>query len=213
MPKTKSVNGMSCKISPVNFFHILPSGMLFSKSRKNCSAMKKSLIPLFILAASVLGFESCKKDNDSESARVQIRLTDAPAAFQEVNVDIQSVRVKFRDDPNDSTKNWVDFATVPGVYNLLALQNGVDTLLANGTVPERQVKEIRLILGPDNTVKENGVSYPLIIPSGAESGLKIKFSKNLNADLNTIIVDFDAALSVRQTSSGEYRLHPVLRIK
>ena len=175
--------------------------------------MKKSLIPLFILAASVVGFESCKKDNTDESARVQIRLTDAPTALQEVNVDIQSVRVKFRDDANDSTKNWVDFATVPGVYNLLALQNGVDTLLANGTLPERQVKEIRLILGTNNTVKENGVVYPLTIPSGAESGLKIKFNKNLNADLNTIVVDFDAALSVRQTSTGEYRLHPVLRIK
>lgn len=175
--------------------------------------MKKSLIPLFILAASVVGFESCKKDNTDESARVQIRLTDAPAAFQEVNVDIQSVRVKFRDDANDSTKNWVDLATVPGVYNLLALQNGVDTLLATGTVPERQVKEIRLILGTNNTVKENGVSYPLIIPSGGESGLKIKFNKNLNADLNTIIVDFDAALSVSQNGAGVYSLRPVLKIK
>lgn len=166
-----------------------------------------------MLAVSVAGFESCKKDNGNESAQVQIRLTDAPAAFQEVNVDIQSVRVKYRNDENDSTKNWVDIATVAGVYNLLALQNGVDTLLGTGTLPERQVKEIRLILGPNNSIKENGVVYPLIIPSGAESGLKIKFNKNLDADLNTIIVDFDAALSVRQTTSGEYRLHPVLKIK
>jgi len=191
----------------------LQAGIVFSISGKNKSAMKKSLIPLIILAVSVAGFESCKKDNGNESAQVQIRLTDAPAAFQEVNVDIQSVRVKFRNDDNDSTKNWVDFTTRAGVYNLLALQNGVDTLLGTGTLPERQVKEIRLILGPNNSIKDNGVTYPLIIPSGAESGLKIKFNKSLNADLNTIIVDFDAALSVRQTSSGEYRLHPVLKIK
>lgn len=175
--------------------------------------MKKSLIPLIILAVSVAGFESCKKDNGNESTNVQIRLTDAPAAYQEVNVDIQSVRVKFRDDANDSTKNWVDFATVPGVYNLLGLQNGVDTLLANGTLPERQVKEIRLILGPNNSIKDNGVVYPLTVPSGAESGLKIKFNKSLNADLNTIIVDFDAALSVKQNGPGDYKLHPVLKIK
>ena len=175
--------------------------------------MKKTLIPLLILAASVAGFESCKKDSTNETANVQIRLTDAPTALQEVNVDIQSIRVKFRDDENDSTKNWVDLATVPGVYNLLALQGGIDTLLASGTLPERQVKEIRFILGPNNTVKDNGIVYPLTIPSGAESGLKIKFSKALEATLNTIVVDFDAALSVKEETPGEYKLRPVLKIK
>lgn len=175
--------------------------------------MKKLILPLFILAVSVIGLASCKKDNASESTPVQIRLTDAPTALQEVNVEIQSVRVKFRDDENDSTKNWVDFTTRPGIYNLLALQNGVDTLLADGVLPERQVKEIRFILGPNNTVKENGTVYPLTIPSGAESGLKIKFSKSLNATLNTIVVDFDAALSVKQTGPGTYTLRPVLKIK
>lgn len=174
--------------------------------------MKKSLIPLIILAASVVGFESCKKDNNAQSANVQIRLTDAPTALQEVNVDVQSVRVKFRDDENDSTKNWVDLTTRPGVYNLLNFQNGIDTLLATGTLPERQVKEIRLILGSNNTVKNMGVVYPLIIPSGSESGLKIKFSKELQAD-NTLVVDFDANQSVSQNGTGSYSLRPVIRVR
>lgn len=174
--------------------------------------MKKTLIPLFILAVSVAGLESCKKDNNTQSANVQIRLTDGPAALEEVNVDIQSVRVKYREDENDSTKNWVDFSTRPGVYNLLRLQ-GIDTILATGTLPERQIKEIRLILGTNNTVKNNGVVYPLTIPSGSESGLKIKFSKSLGADLNTIVMDFDAGQSVSQNGSGAYMLRPVLRIK
>lgn len=189
------------------------TGIFFSKGWKNIPTMRKSLIPLIILAVSVAGFESCKKNDDAQTASLQIRLTDAPTALQEVNVDIQSVRVKFRDDENDSTKNWVDFTTRAGVYNLLNFQNGVDTLLANGTLPERQVKEIRLILGANNTVKNNGVVYPLIIPSGSESGLKIKFSKALGADLNTLIVDFDAAQSVSQNGTGSYSLRPVLRIK
>ena len=190
-----------------NYRHIF-----FEKVEKH-PTMRKRLIPLIILAVSVAGFESCKKNDDAQTASLQIRLTDAPTALQEVNVDIQSVRVKFRDDENDSTKNWVDFTTRAGVYNLLNFQNGVDTLLANGTLPERQVKEIRLILGANNTVKNNGVVYPLIIPSGSESGLKIKFSKALGADLNTLIVDFDAAQSVSQNGTGSYSLRPVLRIK
>lgn len=186
---------------------------IFFQSEEKHPTMRKSLIPLIILVVSVAGFESCKKNDNAQTANLQIRLTDAPTALQEVNVDIQSVRVKFRDDENDSTKNWVDFTTRTGVYNLLNFQNGVDTLLAGGTLPERQVKEIRLILGANNTVKNNGVVYPLIIPSGSESGLKIKFSKALGADLNTLVVDFDAAQSVSQNGTGSYSLRPVLRIK
>ncbi|MEJ7611902.1 MAG: DUF4382 domain-containing protein [Ferruginibacter sp.] len=173
--------------------------------------MKKYFLPL-ALAVSLFGFSSCKKDNDN-SANLEIRMTDAPTALEEVNVDIRSVRVKFADDPNDSMKNWVDFNTQAGVYNLLALQNGVNVLLATGTLPERRVKEIRFILGTNNTVKDNGVVYPLVIPSGGESGLKIKFNKDLNANLNTVIVDFDAALSVQNVSAGVYTLRPVLKIK
>ena len=186
--------------------------IFFLREEKH-TTMKKNLIPLILLAVSLAGFESCKKNDDAQTANVQIRLTDAPTALQEVNVDIQSVRVKFRDDENDSTKNWVDLTTRAGVYNLLNFQNGIDTLLATGTLPERQVKEIRLILGSNNTVKNNGVVFPLTIPSGSESGLKIKFSKALGADLNTLVVDFDAAQSVGQTGTGSYFLRPVIRVK
>ncbi|HEV8079174.1 MAG TPA: DUF4382 domain-containing protein [Chitinophagaceae bacterium] len=95
---------------------------------------------------------------------------------------------------------------------MICSQNGVDTLLATGTVPTGMVKEIRLILGSNNTVVVGGVSYPLTIPSGSESGLKIKVNKELSATLETLIVDFDAALSIN-LESGSYKLRPVLRIK
>jgi hypothetical protein len=88
----------------------------------------------------------------------------------------------------------------------------VDTLLATGTVQTGTVKEIRLILGSNNTVVVNGVTFPLTIPSGSESGLKIKVSKKLNATLETLIIDFDAALSIKQEANG-YKLRPVLKIK
>ena len=140
-----------------------------------------------------------------------MRLTDEPTDFDEVNVDIREVRVKFA---KDTTSNgWVTLATNPGIYNLLAYQNGVDTLLATGTFPVQVVKEIRFILGPNNTIKDGGVVYPLVIPSGSESGLKIKFSKDLRATLETMIIDFDAALSIQKEGTGDYKLRPVLKIK
>lgn len=176
--------------------------------------MKKNILPFAFAALSILGHVSCSKNNDSSGeSTLQLRLTDAPTALEQVNIDIQSVSIKYRDDQNDSTLNWVNLNTTPGIYNLLALQNGVDTLLATGVVPERQIKEIRLILGTNNTVKNNGTIYPLTIPSGAESGLKIKFSKKLASGLNPLLLDFDAAMSVSQNGSGAYMLRPVIKVK
>ncbi|MEO6251755.1 MAG: DUF4382 domain-containing protein [Ferruginibacter sp.] len=174
--------------------------------------MKKniSILAAILLAGSV-AFISCKKDNAAGTSTLNVRLTDAPTAYEEVNVDIREVRVKFSDDSLNT--GWVTLVTTPGIYRLLDLQNGVDTLLATGVFPFQTVKEIRFVLGPNNTIKDAGVVYPLTVPSGAESGLKLKISKDLNETLETIIIDFDAALSVTKEGTGDYKLRPVLRIK
>lgn len=178
--------------------------------------MKKTASFLFLcLTIATLSILSCQKeasDTSGTNSTLNIRLTDAPTVYEEVNVDIREVRVKFADNgvPGDG---WVTLLTYPGIYNLLALQNGVDTLLATGAYPFRIVKEIRFVLGPANTIKDAGVLYPLEIPSGSESGLKIKVDKHLQETLETIIIDFDAALSVKKEGTGDYKLRPVLRIR
>ena len=175
--------------------------------------MKRNiLIFSAILFAASAVFISCSKDNNQGTSTLNVRLTDNPTVYEEVNVDIREVRVKFSDDTL-SNSGWVTLTTYPGIYNLLAYQNGVDTLLGTGVFPTQVVKEIRFVLGPNNTIKDAGVVYPLTIPSGSESGLKIKVNKALNATLETIIIDFDAALSVTKEGTGDYKLRPVLRIK
>ncbi len=183
-----------------DFFHTL------SLKPQTIMKTKHLIVSLFLITATITFF-ACKKENGGTST-LQVRLTDAPAAYTQVNVDIKEVRVNFRDD----STGWVTLATNAKIYNLLGLQNGVDTLLATGIVQTGTVKEIRLILGTNNTIVDGGVTYPLTIPSGSESGLKIKVDKKLNATLETLIVDFDAALSIKQESGG-YKLRPVLRIK
>ena len=175
--------------------------------------MKRNiLIFSAILFAASAVFISCSKDNNQGTSTLNVRLTDNPTVYEEVNVDIREVRVKFSDDTL-SNSGWVTLTTYPGIYNLLAYQNGVDTLLGTGVFPTQVVKEIRFVLGPNNTIKDAGVVYPLTIPSGSESGLKIKVNKALNATLETIIIDFDAALSVTKEGTGDYKLRPVLRIR
>src|SRR5262249_657107 len=140
-------------------------GMVFQDGGYKTTSMKKLILTFLGIAVSIaLIFIACSKDK-SGSTTVKVKMTDKPILTDEVNVDIQQVRVNLRED----STGWTDLNTTAGVYNLLGLQNGVDTLLAIGTIPTNVVQEIRFVLGTNNTIKVNGVVYPLTIPSGAES--------------------------------------------
>ncbi len=86
-------------------------------------------------------------------------------------------------------------------------------MIGRGTYPYGNVKEIRLILGLNNTIKINNVVYPLTIASGEESGLKIKANKGLFSPNEVTIIGFDAELSIYQNGTGDYRLKPVIKLK
>lgn len=64
----------------------------------------------------------------------------------------------------------------------------------------------------NNSVEVGGVNYPLTVPSGAESGLKIKLNKSVNMPQETVVIDFDALLSIKQ-ENGSYKLRPVIVVK
>ncbi len=168
--------------------------------------MKKSIF-LFSALALILGFSACKKDTDQ--TMLHVRLTDGPGDYQQVNLNIQEIRVKTSDDPN----NWLLVPTQAGVYNLLDLQNGIDTLIASGLVPAVTLKEVRFVLGPDNSIMVDSLVYPLQTPSAEDSGLKVKIDKNLTLDPSTIVLDIDAALSIHQLGNGVYQLKPVIKLK
>jgi Domain of unknown function (DUF4382) len=164
-----------------------------------------SLITICLFLIFNLG---CKKDE--EMTQLTVKLTDGPIDAQQVNVDIKAVKVNFRDD----STGWVDISTNAGVYDLLKLQNGITTPLATGSFPTvNTVKEIRFILGTNNTIKVKDVLYNLTIPSGEDSGLKIKVGKKLTTTLDSLVIDFDAALSIKEDKPGDYKLRPVLKIK
>jgi hypothetical protein len=165
----------------------------------------KKVIPL--LLSSVLWL-SCE-ENNSTSARLEVRLTDAPGDYEAVNIDIKSVEVNVGDGPD----SWTTLDTQAGVYDLLKLTNGQDTLLASEELPSGRISQIRLILGDNNTVKVDGEELAMTTPSAQQSGFKL----NVQADLTegivyTILLDFDAARSVvRAGASNKYLLKPVIR--
>src|ERR1700733_5317904 len=111
---------------------------------------------LFILltAAAGTGFFlfSCNKNNSTGSGHLQVMLTDGPAEYDAVYIDVQKVEVNVSSDSGTST-GWQTVNLLrPGVYNLLAFSNGIDTLLAAADLPAGTLSQMRLVLGPNNSV-------------------------------------------------------------
>ena len=158
----------------------------------------------------ILSLMSCNDDNNSGVAHLEVRLTDAPGDYQEVNVDIQEVQVNSQD--GDTESGWQSLAINKGVYDLMELTNGIDTLLGSADLPAGKISQIRLVLGTNNTVKLDGQSLPLTTPSAQQSGLKVQVNEELKEGITyTVLLDFDAARSIVATGSGKHNLKPVIR--
>lgn len=147
---------------------------------------------------------------DLERSTLEVRLTDSPGDFEEVNIDIQGVEIHRSEGKQNS--GWVALDVNEGVYNILALSNGLDTLLGSAELPSGRVSQIRLILGTNNTVKINGEVKSLDTPSAQQSGLKLNVQTQMSPGITYLItLDFDAARSVVAKGNGEYNLKPVIR--
>ncbi|RYE14392.1 MAG: DUF4382 domain-containing protein [Sphingobacteriales bacterium] len=180
----------------------------------------KNLTYATALFLAATAFSSCSKDEESTNngtgkAKLQIRLTDAPGDYEEVNVDIQSVKIHSSGSANDNDAGWQTLTVInPGLYNLLDFANGADTLLVSADLPEGTISQIRLILGDDNSVKLNdGTTHDLTTPSAQQSGLKLQVHTELKKDVTyKMLLDFDAAKSIVKTGNGKYKLKPVIRV-
>ena len=166
----------------------------------------KNIFLILTSFLAIIAISSCKKEG--RTAPVHFLLTDKPAAYDSVNVHIVRIEVQI----NHDNSAWLPIGTKDSIYNLLDLQNGITTLIAQDTIPVGVLQQVRFILGDGNKVVVNGTSYPLATPSAEESGLKIKIGQALNETLNTFTLDFNVALSINE-ENGAYKLHPVIQLK
>lgn len=181
--------------------------------------MKKVKLNLEILLLTLLlclFFTSCNSndDNNSQTSKVSVRMSDAPGDYDEVNVEVLDVKIKSNSETGED--GWVSIGNItPGIYNLLDLTGGVNVLLADNEVPSGYLGQIRLVLGEHNTVIKDGTTYPLKTPSAQQSGLKLKVNQTLVPGVTyDFLLDFDVEHSVvvQAGSSGNYNLHPVIRV-
>jgi hypothetical protein len=157
-------------------------------------------------------FVSCTRNEKSGSgtAQLQVYLTDDPAAYDQIIIDVQDVQINLS---SDTSGGWQSLSTVAaGHYDLKKLVNDDDTLLAKSDIPTGTIQQLRLVLGPDNYIVIGGTRYPLETPSAQQSGLKLNIHQQVTAGiLYTMTLDFDAARSIVKTGNNKYILKPVIR--
>jgi hypothetical protein len=185
----------------------------------------RRILPLVAGALTlVLVLTGCDDDDDptstgSGTGRVGLLLTDAPFPFSMVDsaqVALDSVTVHVTDG------GWTTVDREPRVIDLLDLQGGVMDSVGAGVVAASSVDQIRLYTGEATIYLDDGRSFPLTIPSGSASGVKVFPSPPIDVPEDgevLILLDFDLSRSftaipaapTRAEDITGFHVHPVLR--
>lgn len=172
--------------------------------------------------AAFLGLAGCSKETkDGDSSKLEVRLMDAPGDFRSVVLDVRQIEVHLK-EANDPD-GWKTLGFTPQAINVLEYVNGRSALLVSEDFAPGDLKEIRLILGPDSyVVGTDGQHYDLKTPSGQTSGVKLKLDKATLRQRSTfqLLLDFDVAKSIVERGNWRpgndkkerYLLKPVIRV-
>lgn len=168
---------------------------------------------ILLIGLTVSLLIACTKSGDDEEeklANLQIMLTDAPAAYDEVNIDIREVMI--RPSSAEGDDDWISLQVNGGIYNLLDYKNGGHILLAFSDLPPGQYSQLRIVLGTENSITANGITAALKTPSAQQSGLKVIIDLELKGGTtSTLWLDFDAGRSIAIMGNDNYSLKPVIR--
>ncbi|HVT85131.1 MAG TPA: DUF4382 domain-containing protein [Chitinophagaceae bacterium] len=185
-------------------------------------------------------FYACQKDSSVGSnsgippgkMKFSVLLTDGPYDFQKVLIDIQGIAVKVdtchrngdpdHDDPGcddhhdqraSSCEYWDTLNIHPGVYDLLSLRNGLDTLLASDFLINGKIERIKFTLGTRDSVMVDSVMHPMNLIDHFNFvfvNIHREHLDSLSSDNFQLYLDFDLAHSIFYFG-GQYWLAPVLR--
>lgn len=193
------------------------------KKQGNMSA----LAALALLTAACGGGSGGGGSGGAETAPLSVGVTDAPVDDADAVV-VTFAAIELLGDDDDVRQRF-DFDS-PISVDLLEQQGEQQFfLIQDRQVPVGVYDQIRLIVdGPNNAscnaaqgnpdhpnyITVDGVDYPLIVPSGAQTGLKIQGPITVAAGGSAAYtVDFDLRKSIAERgATGCYNLRPVLRV-
>lgn len=200
--------------------------------------MKTKMLFIALLASGLVmtSIFSCQKgiEQNNGTQQLKVYLTDDPVRLNAVNLDIVSIEAKVdstehrNDDhhgdmdndmddhnqPDDQFGYWTNLNFTPGIYNVLQLRNGIDSLIASGMV-NGTVRKLRIKIGVNNSVLDtNNISHPLVLANSVDSLIYIHLFDNHRShhdnNSTSVWIDFDLGHSI-QYVNGQYILSPSVR--
>lgn len=173
---------------------------------------------LIALAALTALAAACSSDPgpSGQSGDIEIRLVDAP------NMDVTQIVVTITKVEAHVAGSWQTLSSATKTVDLLKLQGGTFALLGVTSLPAGKITQFRLYVtdaGPNYVVTPDNMSHPLTVPSGDESGIKLKADVDVApCSQGSITLDFDGHNSIftHPLGSGagdEWILRPVIRLK
>lgn len=150
---------------------------------------------------------------NSGEGQLKIYMVDSPALLDSVVIQVIQVGAHFTG--NDTTEGgWMVLNNTERYFDLLQLTNGAIAVLGDTTLPAGSYTQIRLLLGDDNYVINNGVKHDLTTPSAQQSGLKLIHPFDIIAgNVYELYLDFNVEKSIVITGNGKYILKPTIRVQ
>jgi len=207
--------------------------------------LRTSFALLVALSIGLVAWVACDSTGTASSdppraaeGRFTLRLTDAPTDVDSVIVTVDRVELVAddadEDDMDDDNGNddeddgeddngdrdedgIITLTDSTRQIDLLQLQDGVTTTLADVPVPAGTYSQLRFVLGSENYVVVNGTRQTLQVPSGMTSGIKIilpEVEVENDGDQISVTLDFDVDESlIRAGASGRYLFKPTVKVK
>lgn len=175
--------------------------------------MRRNAMNAALAVTMALGLAACDDPSSSDMARVQLLLTDAPGDLVSAEVTISEIYFQ-------GSEGRVSLFEGSATHDLLDLQNGVTTELANVVIPAGSYSQLRLVVESATVTSLDGDTYStedgtLTCPSCAQTGIKVNMpggSVSLEGDAQVLLIDFDVAQSFGHQAgqSGRWVMHPVV---
>lgn len=182
------------------------------------AAAVAALVVLVHLTTAGCGGGGSGSGAGSGSGQLTVLMADAPLNFAgatAVNVTVSKVEVHRSGSGSDSSGGWQTVFQGSKSFNLLALANVADVTslphLVDGGLAPGHYDQLRIIVDSGSLVVD-GQTKPLVIPVGANTGLKALPFDVVSQQGTVLLLDFDAAQSVNLQSDGTYQLQPVIRL-
>ena len=174
--------------------------------------VRDTMLKKLLLTVTVsLLIVACEDDGDTDvtsgSGTFKIEVFDSPPPDSVENIFVTITEVTV----HKSGGAWDTLSQPEVTLDFLELINGKTSVLVNESLESGDYTQLRLVVADSNEVVINGETFPLKIPSGEQSGVKLNLNFSiLDDEIIEIYLDFDASKSITWTP-GKYLLRPTFK--